>query len=165
MNRTTGRFGGAALLAALMVGMSAVSACGRVGYLEQPAPLFGERAKEQYRAQRAADAEASRQRTIATRQPGEVERESANPSSGDNTPPIGSNPPTGNAPLDPNAPLGSRGTSPQSDASQPSPTDNAPLTKRDVQSPEQKLTPLSSSPLPGIPSDPRGAQPSLTPPN
>lgn len=116
---------------AMLGGGAAVSSCGRVGYLEQPAPLFGERAKEEYRAQRAAQTEAQRHRAQARRTPGEVERQSIDPSATDAA----------------------------------TTTDNAPVTTRDIQDPAQKLTPLSASPLDGIPSDPRGAQPSLTPPN
>lgn len=107
-------------LLALLMGPPIVAGCGKVGQLERPAPLYGERAKEDYRAEKAAEAAAARRRAAQG----------------------------GTAAAD-----------------QPDPTDNAPTTKRDLQAPEQKLTPLSSSPLPGTVSDPRGAPPSLTPPN
>ncbi|MEO6340498.1 MAG: hypothetical protein ABIO39_10700 [Caulobacteraceae bacterium] len=42
--------------------------------------------------------------------------------------------------------------------------DNAPLTKRDIQDPAQKLTPLSRAPIPGAP-NPFGAPVSTTPGN
>lgn len=41
------------LAAAVALGVS-LSACGRVGPLEQPAPLYGERAKADYAAKKAA---------------------------------------------------------------------------------------------------------------
>lgn len=96
------------------------AACGKVGRLDQPAPLYGEGAREDYRAKQAADAAAARRRANGA---------------------------------------------PAAAADQPDRTDNAPATKRDLQAPEQKLTPLSQDPLPGTVSDPRGAPPSLIPPN
>lgn len=104
----------------LATGCAALGACGRVGALEQPAPLYGQRAKEDYRATQAADAAAARRAEAAR----------------------------GNAAAD-----------------QPDPTDNAPATKRDLEAPEQKLTPLSQQPLSGTIQDPRGAPPSITAPN
>jgi len=51
------------------VGAFALGACGKVGTLDRPAPLFGEKAKAQYRADQAAAA--ARART--ERQAGEPE--------------------------------------------------------------------------------------------
>lgn len=45
-------------LAILALGALALGACGKVGSLDQPAPLFGEKAKARYEAQKAADAAA-----------------------------------------------------------------------------------------------------------
>lgn len=109
-----------ALALVLLAVAAPQAACGKVGALDQPAPRFGDRAREDYRAKQAADAAAARRRA-----------------NGGST----------------------------AAADQPDPTDNAPVTKRDLQAPEQKLTPLSQDPLPGTISDPRGAPPSLTPPN
>ncbi|HEX4199129.1 MAG TPA: hypothetical protein VHZ26_16960 [Caulobacteraceae bacterium] len=53
----------AALLASLSLG-----ACGKLGDLEQPAPLFGEKAKADYAARRHAD-EAARARAAAAKAP------------------------------------------------------------------------------------------------
>lgn len=44
-----------ALLAAALLGLAA---CGRQGDLERPAPLFGERARAEYEAERARGADA-----------------------------------------------------------------------------------------------------------
>lgn len=56
------RFGlAAALLASLLLG-----ACGKLGDLEQPAPLFGEKAKADYAAQHHA-ADAARARAAAAK--------------------------------------------------------------------------------------------------
>jgi predicted small lipoprotein YifL len=43
-------------LAALLLAVAASAGCGRRGPLEQPAPLFGDRARADYEAARAADA-------------------------------------------------------------------------------------------------------------
>ena len=48
MNRSPYIFGMAAILA--------LGACGKVGALEQPAPLYGEKAKADYNSKKAADA-------------------------------------------------------------------------------------------------------------
>jgi predicted small lipoprotein YifL len=55
------RFG---LAAALLVSLS-LGACGKLGELEQPAPLFGDKAKADYAAQHQADA--ARARAAAAR--------------------------------------------------------------------------------------------------
>jgi hypothetical protein len=56
------RFG---LAAALLAGL-ALGACGKLGDLEQPAPLFGAKAKADYAARRHAD-EAARARAAAAK--------------------------------------------------------------------------------------------------
>ncbi len=47
-------------LAAVALGAAAVGlgSCGKVGYLEQPAPLYGQKAKADYKARQAARAAA-----------------------------------------------------------------------------------------------------------
>ena len=47
-----------ASLLALGVAALALAACGRVGPLDQPAPLYGAKAKADYRAKKAAEAAA-----------------------------------------------------------------------------------------------------------
>lgn len=97
------RAAGAAVLFAAALSLAA---CGKQGVLEQPAPLFGARAKAEYEARKAQEAKDDAQRAAqrpAT--PGTVQ--------------------TGN--------------------------DDAPRTTRDVRDPAQKLTPSSSSPVPGMP--------------
>jgi hypothetical protein len=43
-----------AIMSILLGFAGAACACGKVGYLEQPAPLYGEKAKAEYRARQAA---------------------------------------------------------------------------------------------------------------
>ncbi|MBV8682153.1 MAG: hypothetical protein JO111_04715 [Caulobacteraceae bacterium] len=43
-----------ALLPLLIVAGALLAGCGKVGYLEQPAPLWGEKAKAEYKAKTAA---------------------------------------------------------------------------------------------------------------
>jgi hypothetical protein len=50
-------------------GATALSACGRVGTLEQPAPLYGAKAKADYRQKKAAEAA----RAQAAKESGEPE--------------------------------------------------------------------------------------------
>ena len=45
-------------LAGLALIAAGLSGCGKTGLLEQPAPLFGEKAKAQYAAQKKAEADA-----------------------------------------------------------------------------------------------------------
>ena len=45
-------------LALVFAGGAGLSACGKTGLLDQPAPMFGSEAKAQYQAQKQADAEA-----------------------------------------------------------------------------------------------------------
>ena len=47
----------------------AVGACAKVGTLDQPAPLFGARAKADYQAQKAAAAAAARKQPDTTPEP------------------------------------------------------------------------------------------------
>ncbi len=44
-------------LALVLAGSMMLCACGRVGMLEQPAPLYGAKAKADYAAKKAAEAE------------------------------------------------------------------------------------------------------------
>ena len=71
-----------------------LSACGRRGDLEQPAPLFGNRAKAEYEAQRAAQQETTRK---------EGEREDARapvPNPGERLEPARRNVPATTEPID-----------------------------------------------------------------
>lgn len=118
-NGTTSLALGAAGLAALAL---ALSGCGRMGPLQQPAPLFGERAKEKYAEQKAAEARAAAAKSAGQKAP-DVTRAADQPDE-----------------------------------------DNTPKTKRDLKAPEQKLTPLSQTPVDGAPN--LGGRPvSVTPPN
>ena len=101
----------AVVAAVLFAAAASLGACGKQGVLEQPAPLFGTRAKVEYEARKAQEAKDEAQR--ASQRPaaaGTVQR--------------------GN--------------------------DNSPITTRDIQDPAQRLSPASSSPLPGAP-NPMGA--------
>ena len=49
-----------AILPLSAAALLALTACGRVGALEQPAPLYGEKAKAAYEAKKAADAAAAK---------------------------------------------------------------------------------------------------------
>jgi len=103
-----------------LIGVTAagLSGCGKKGLLDQPAPLFGERARQDYDAQRAGVA--------ATKQ--------------------------------------GAGARPTAAADQPDPNaDNAPITARDLKSPEQNNTPASQDPIAGVP-DLTGSPPSMKPP-
>ena len=67
----------AATAAVLFAAAVSLAACGKQGVLEQPAPLFGTRAKAQYEAQKAQeardDAQRAAQRPVgATARPGDV---------------------------------------------------------------------------------------------
>ena len=111
------------------VGLLALSltACGKLGPLRQPAPMFGDAARADYQAKQAAEDAARAAKAEKQR-----------------------------APVNPNAV-----------ADQPDPppsSDNAPKTKRDIQDPNQKLTPLSSTPVDGSPNL-MGAPVSTRPPN
>jgi hypothetical protein len=49
----------AAALSLLLAASLSVGGCGKQGLLERPAPLFGSRARAEYEAQKAAEAQAS----------------------------------------------------------------------------------------------------------
>ncbi len=127
-------------LAVAAIGLLALSlaGCGKIGPLEQPAPLFGARAKAQYQADKQAAQAASQQKGgsqqdttgSADRQ---VEREAASNSTG-------------------------------LENSMDSGVDDAPRTTRDVKDPDTQMTTPRDSPVPGEP-NPGGPMPSLTPPN
>ena len=100
-----------------------LTACGEVGPLQQPAPLFGQNAKRDYDQQRAARAQATSDQSASSRNTtGSAEREANS--------------------LD----------------------DDAPVTTRDIQDPDAKLTTPRDAPVPGAP-NPLGPNVSTTPPN
>lgn len=103
-----------------------LGACGKLGPLEQPPPLFGAQAKADYAAQKAAAEAAKSQKKDAQR-----------------------------------TPANSNALADQPD---PKPLDDAPKTKRDITDPNQRLTPLSSTPVDGSPNL-MGAPVSARPPN
>ncbi len=112
------------VVAVALLGL-AVAGCGKLGPLEPPAPMFGDRAKADYQARKAADAAARAEKQDQQRAPSR-----------------------GNAIAD-----------------QPDPEiDNAPRTKRDILDPNQRLTPLSATPVDGSPNL-MGAPVSTRPPN
>ena len=76
MNRITGL--SLALLAAPILALG-LAGCGKQGVLEQPAPLFGSKAKAAYEAQKAQDAKDDAQRRSQESRPAEQ-------SAGDNAP-------------------------------------------------------------------------------
>ena len=100
-----------------------LTACGEVGPLQQPPPLFGQNARNDYYAQRAARARTAQDSSDASRNTtGSAEREA-------NT-------------VD----------------------DDQPLSTRDIQDPNAKMTTPRDSPVPGEP-NPLGPNVSTTPPN
>ena len=103
-----------------------LGACGKLGPLEQPPPLFGAQAKADYAAQQAAKEAAKTAKKDAQRTPS-----------------------NSNA---------------LADQPDPKPSDDAPKTKRDITDPNQRLTPLSSTPVDGSPNL-MGAPESTRPPN
>lgn len=65
-----------------------LAGCGRIGPLERPAPLFGERAKQEYRQEQDAErAEAARRREANQNAVGSADREVDNTTGADNAPP------------------------------------------------------------------------------
>lgn len=48
----------ALLVTTMLIGAVALAACGKVGALDQPAPLYGAKAKADYQARKAAEAAA-----------------------------------------------------------------------------------------------------------
>ena len=112
------------LLAGGTMTLAALAACGETGPLQQPAPLFGQKAKDDYNAQKASQA-----RTAAN----------ARADADQNA--------TGSAEREANTT-----------------NDDAPLTTRDVEDPDEKLTTPRDAPVPGAP-NPLGPTVSTTPPN
>ena len=108
---------------ALTAALSAAG-CGKLGPLEQPPPLFGDKAKADYQQKKEAEAAEKAQKAES--------RKTGNRSS--------------------------------ATADQPDDIDNRPRTTRDIQDPNQRLTPLSSTPVDGSP-NPMGAPVSVRPPN
>ena len=112
-------------LTAVLLALS-LGACGKLGPLEQPPPLFGAQAKADFAAEQAAKEAAKAAKKDAQR-----------------------------------TPTNSNALADQPD---PKPTDDAPKTKRDITDPNQRLTPLSSTPVDGSPNL-MGAPVSARPPN
>jgi len=117
---------------------SSLVGCGKIGPLEQPAPLFGARAKAQYQADKQQAQAAAQQQGAAPRDAtGSAEREVENE-------------PVSNATGLEN--------------SMDSQVDDAPRTTRDMKDPDTEMTTPRNSPVPGEP-NPGGPLPDLTPPN
>lgn len=110
-----------AILGVALLGAALLGGCGKLGSLERPAPLYGERAKAEYQAEKTAEAQAVADKRAGREQPTAI--------------------------------------ADQPDAR----VDNAPRTTRDMKTPEQKLTPLSQSPIDGAP-NPFGNAVSARPP-
>ncbi len=127
-------------LVILGVGIAAVGlvGCGKIGPLEQPAPLFGARAKAQY----AAD---KQQAQAAAQQQGSTPRDT-----------------TGSAERQVDAEPAANAMGLEN--SMDNQVDNAPRTTRDMKDPDTEMTTPRDSPVPGEP-NPGGPMPSLTPPN
>jgi hypothetical protein len=126
-------------LAVGAIGLLALSVvgCGKIGPLEQPAPLFGARAKAQYQADKQT-AQAAREQGAAPRDTtGSAERQVDNEPASNST-----------------------GLENSTDNQ----VDDAPRTTRDVKDPDTEMTTPRDSPVPGEP-NPGGPMPSLTPPN
>ena len=142
------RFRRQAALAALGLGFAALSlaACGKIGPLEQPAPLFGARAKAQYKADQQ-QAQAAAQQSTPRDTTGSAERQVDNE-------------PVSNAPGSNAAGSNAAGLENSMDSA----VDDAPRTTRDVKDPDTEMTSPRDSPVPGEP-NPGGPMPSLTPPN
>jgi hypothetical protein len=111
--------------------------CGKIGPLQQPAPLFGARAKAQYQA--------DKQEAQAASQAGGAPRDT-----------------TGSAERQVDAEPTSNATGLEN--SLDNQVDDAPRTTRDVKDPDTELTLPRNSPVPGAP-NPGGTMPDLTPPN
>ncbi len=127
------------LLTVGAIGLAALSlvGCGKIGPLEQPAPLFGARAKAQYKA--------DQQQAQAASQRGSTPRDT-----------------TGSAERQIDAEPVSNSTGLEN--SMDNEVDDAPRTTRDVKDPDTQMTTPRDSPVPGEP-NPGGPMPSLTPPN
>jgi predicted small lipoprotein YifL len=115
--------------------------CGKIGPLQQPAPLFGARAKAQYQADKQQAQAASQAGGAPRDTTGSAERQvDAEPVS--------------------NAPVSN---STRLENSLDNQIDDAPRTTRDVKDPDTLLTLPRNSPVPGAP-NPGGTMPDLTPP-
>jgi predicted small lipoprotein YifL len=122
-------------LAAIGLTALSIAGCGKIGPLEQPAPLFGARAKAQYQADKQAAQAASQSQGSAARDTtGSADRQVEH---------------------EPVAGL---------ENSMDNEVDDAPRTTRDVKDPDTEMTTPRDSPVPGEP-NPGGPMPSLTPPN
>jgi len=127
-------------LIVLGVGLAALSVagCGKIGPLEQPAPLFGARAKAQYNADKQQAQAASQAQSATPRDTtGSAERE-----------------------VDAEAAANATGL----ENSMDNEVDDAPRTTRDVKDPDTEMTSPRNSPVPGEP-NPGGPTPDLTPLN
>jgi predicted small lipoprotein YifL len=111
--------------------------CGKIGPLEQPAPLFGARAKAQYAADQQQAQAAAQQSSAPRDTTGSAERQ------------VDSEPASNAMGLE---------------NSMDNQIDDAPRTTRDVKDPDTEMTTPRDSPVPGEP-NPGGPMPSLTPPN
>ncbi len=128
------------LIAVGAIGLAALSlfGCGKIGPLQQPAPLFGARAKAQYKADQQQAQAASQQQGASPRDTtGSAERQ------------VDAEPASNAAGLE---------------NSLDNQVDDAPRTTRDVKDPDTEMTTPRDSPVPGEP-NPGGPMPSLTPPN
>jgi predicted small lipoprotein YifL len=114
-----------------------VAGCGKIGPLQQPAPLFGARAKAQYKA--------DRQQAQAGSQQGDAQRDT-----------------TGSAERQVDNEPVSNATGLEN--SLDNEVDDAPRTTRDVKDPDTQMTTPRNSPVPGEP-NPGGPTPDLTPLN
>lgn len=102
------------LIATLFVASTVLAGCGKLGTLEQPAPLFGAQAKADYAAKQRAAADARARAKVKT------EAEPDTPDSDPNYRPLAQAPyatPMPGAPTSPNSPappdaLGSPGATP-----------------------------------------------------
>jgi len=126
------------LLTVGAIGLAALSlvGCGKIGPLEQPAPLFGARAKAQYKADQQ-QAQARSQQSAPPDTTGSAERQ------------VDGEPASNATGLE---------------NSMDNAVDDAPRTTRDVKDPDTEMTLPRDSPVPGEP-NPGGPMPSLTPPN
>jgi hypothetical protein len=71
----------AALTGISLLAAAALAGCGKQGVLDRPAPLFGERARAEYEAQRAQDARDDAQRAAQRAGEGQLPAGNAPPSS------------------------------------------------------------------------------------
>ena len=126
---------------------AAGSACGKLGPLDQPPPLFGAKTRAAYYAHRIETAQASSQDEASQRNAtGSAERSVANENDA------------------PNATTGAGGNTTGADAKSGDPNaEDAPLSTRDIPDSEQKQTSPRDAPVPGAPNS-MGPTPTVTPP-